>query len=128
MFSITLSLSLSHTHTHTPEMSGRGKGQTGLGKGGAKRHRQVLRDNIQGITKPAIRRLCRRGGVKRISSLIYDETRTVLRTFLENIIRDAVTFTEHRRQKTVSYLDVIHALKKNGRTHYGTQMVGFDDR
>nr|3C9C_B Chain B, Histone H4, 27-residue peptide [synthetic construct] len=27
----------------------------------AKRHRKVLRDNIQGITKPAIRRLARRG-------------------------------------------------------------------
>ena len=38
-------------------MSGRGKGGKGLGKGGAKRHRKVLRDNIQGITKPAIRRL-----------------------------------------------------------------------
>ena len=34
---------------------------------------QVLRDNIQGITKPAIRRLARRGGVKRISGLIYEE-------------------------------------------------------
>ncbi|KAL7537746.1 hypothetical protein ACHAXR_008037 [Thalassiosira sp. AJA248-18] len=31
----------------------RGKGGKGLGKGGAKRHRKVLRDNIQGITKPA---------------------------------------------------------------------------
>ena len=56
-------------------MSGRGKGGKGLGKGGAKRHRKVLRDNIQGITKPAIRRLARRGGVKRISGLIYEETR-----------------------------------------------------
>ena len=53
-------------------MSGRGKGGKG-GKGGAKRHRKVLRDNIQGITKPAIRRLARRGGVKRISGLIYEE-------------------------------------------------------
>ncbi len=35
-------------------MSGRGKGGKGLGKGGAKRHRKVLRDNIQGITKPAV--------------------------------------------------------------------------
>jgi len=43
-------------------MSGRGKGGKGLGKGGAKRHRKVLRDNIQGITKPAIRRLARRWG------------------------------------------------------------------
>ncbi|XP_067027146.1 histone H2B-like [Acropora muricata] len=33
-------------------MSGRGKGGKGLGKGGAKRHRKILRDNIQGITKP----------------------------------------------------------------------------
>ena len=60
-------------------MSGRGKGGKGLGKGGAKRHREVLRDNIQGITKPAIRRLARRGGVKRISGLIYEETRGVLK-------------------------------------------------
>ena len=51
-------------------MSGRGKGGKGLGKGGAKRHRKVLRDNIQGITKPAIRRLARRGGVKRISGYV----------------------------------------------------------
>ncbi|KAA0155110.1 hypothetical protein FNF31_06178 [Cafeteria roenbergensis] len=76
-------------------MSGRGKGGKGLGKGGAKRHRKVLRDNIHGITKPAIRRLARRGGVKRISGLIYEETRAVLKVFLENVIRDAVTYTEH---------------------------------
>ncbi|KAD3336422.1 hypothetical protein E3N88_31941 [Mikania micrantha] len=81
-------------------MSGRGKGGKGLGKGGAKRHRKVLRDNIQGITKPAIRRLARRGGVKRISGLIYEETRGVLKIFLENVIRDAVTYTEHARRKT----------------------------
>jgi hypothetical protein len=31
-------------------MSGRGKGGKGLGKGGAKRHRKVLRDNIQGMS------------------------------------------------------------------------------
>ena len=75
-------------------MSGRGKGGKGLGKGRAKRHRKVLRDNIQGITKPAIRRLARRGGVKRISGLIYEETRGVLKVFLENVIRVAVTYTE----------------------------------
>jgi hypothetical protein len=57
----------------------------GLGKGGAKRHRKILRDNIQGITKPAIRRLARRGGVKRISAMIYEETRGVLKTFLEGV-------------------------------------------
>ena len=85
-------------------MSGRGKGGKGLGKGGAKRHRKVLRDNIQGITKPAIRRLARRGGVKRISGLIYEETRGVLKVFLENVIRDSVTYTEHARRKTSTHV------------------------
>ena len=82
-------------------MTGRGKGGKGLGKGGAKRHRKVLRDNIQGITKPAIRRLARRGGVKRISGLIYEETRGVLKVFLENVIRDTYDFlTESRTTQT----------------------------
>ena len=133
-----------------------GKGGKGLGKGGAKRHRKILRDNIQGITKPAIRRLARRGGVKRISAskrflpsltrsfflstflpcfiipclgcyvvtdafiaVIYEETRGVLKTFLEGVIRDAVTYTEHAKRKTVTSLDVVYALKRQGRTLYG---------
>ncbi|XP_011818312.1 PREDICTED: uncharacterized protein LOC105526832 [Colobus angolensis palliatus] len=95
------------------------RGGKGLGKGGAKRHRKVLRDNIQGITKPAIRRLARRGGVKRISGLIYEETRGVLKVFLENVIRDAVTYTEHAKRKTVTAMDVVYALKRQGRTLYG---------
>ncbi|KAK2144525.1 hypothetical protein NP493_4193g00000 [Ridgeia piscesae] len=65
-----------------------------------------------GITKPAIRRLGRRGGVKRISGLIYEETRGVLKVFLENVIRDAVTFTEHAKRKTVTAMDVVYALKR----------------
>ncbi|KAI3777959.1 hypothetical protein L2E82_06865 [Cichorium intybus] len=73
----------------------------------------------QGITKPAIRRLARRGGVKRISGLIYEETRGVLKIFLENVIRDAVTYTEHARRKTVTAMDVVYALKRQGRTLYG---------
>ena len=57
-----------NNHTDIFSSSIGGKGGKGLGKGGAKRHRKILRDNIQGITKPAIRRLARRGGVKRISA------------------------------------------------------------
>ena len=40
-------------------MSGRGKGGKGLGKGGAKRHRKVLRDNIQGICTRASTQIIR---------------------------------------------------------------------
>jgi histone H4 len=92
----------------------------GMGKGS--KHgvrRKVLRDNIQGITKGSIRRLARRGGVKRISGLIYEETRGVLKVFLENVIRDSVTYTVHARRKTVTAMDVVYALKRQGRTLYG---------
>nr|XP_045726935.1 histone H4-like [Mirounga angustirostris] len=61
----------------------------------------------------------RRGGVKRISGLIYEETRGVLKVFLENVIRDAVTYTEHAKRKTVTAMDVVYALKRQGRTLYG---------
>eukprot|EP00922_Rhytidocystis_sp_ex-Travisia-forbesii_P050495 GHVS01075042.1.p2 GENE.GHVS01075042.1~~GHVS01075042.1.p2 ORF type:complete len:112 (-),score=3.27 GHVS01075042.1:292-627(-) len=104
---------------HEQSRTGRGKGGKGLGKGGAKRFRPKLRDNICGITKPAIRRLARRGGVKRISNLVYDEIRAVLKAFLEQMIRDAVTYTEHAHRKTVTALDVVYALKRRGRTLYG---------
>ncbi|KAG7465491.1 histone H4-like [Solea senegalensis] len=96
-----------------------GKGGKGLGKGGAKRHCKVLCDNIQGISKPTIHRLARHGGVKRISGLIYEETRSVLKVFLENVICDAVTYTEHAKRKTVIAMDVVYALKRQGRTLYG---------
>jgi histone H4 len=82
-------------------------------------HGNVLRDNIQGLTKPAIRRLARRGGVKRISGLIYEETRSVLKVFLHNVMRDAVTYTEHGRRKIVTAVDVVYVLKRQGRTLYG---------
>ena len=99
-------------------MSGRGKGGKGLGKGGAKRHRKVLRYNIKGITKPAIRRLARKGGVKRISGLIYVETRGVLKVFLENVIRDDIMYTKHAKRKTVTAMDMVYALKRHGSTLY----------
>jgi hypothetical protein len=52
-------------------------------------------------------------------TVIYEETRGVLKTFLEGVIRDAVTYTEHAKRKTVTSLDVVYALKRQGRTLYG---------
>jgi len=54
-------------------------------------HRKILKDTIRGITKPDIRRLARRGGVKRMSAAIYEETRVVLRARLELILSQLVT-------------------------------------
>ena len=91
----------------------------GLGLNGAKRHAKILRDNIQGVTAPALRRLARRAGVKRMNVNIYEESRGVLKKFLEDIIRDAVTYTEHARRQTVQTSDVVYALKRQGYTLYG---------
>ena len=90
-----------------------------LGKGGARRFRKILRDNIQGITKPSIRRLARRGGVKQLSGLIYEEIRSVLKIFLEKIIRDSVTYCEHARRRSIQTVDVVCALRRNNRPIYG---------
>ncbi len=76
---------------------------------------------INGITKPAIRRLARRGGVQRIQGDVYPEIRSAARSFLEPVIRDAITYMEGAQRKTVMLVDVLHALKRNGRTVYGFQ-------
>ena len=64
------------------------------------RHRQKQGDNINGITKPSIRRLARRGGVKRISGLVYDETRDALKLFLTNVVQDSISLVVHNHNQT----------------------------
>ena len=54
--------------------------------------------------------------------MIYEETRGVLKTFLEGVIRDAVTYTEHAKRKTVTSLDVVYALKRQGRKYINLQL------
>ena len=105
-----------------PLYGGKGKGKgLGAGKGGKifpARNRHT-KEPILGLTKPSVRRLCRRGGVKRISGGIYDESRGVLQAFIDNVVKDALTYAEHARRKTVTAMDVIYALKRQGRTLYG---------
>ena len=72
-----------------------------------------------GISNRAIRRLARRGGVKRISELIYEETKSILKSYLEKVLKDAIIYTEHAKRKTVTSLDVIYALKRQGKSLYG---------
>ncbi|KAJ7466251.1 histone Octamer, chromosomal Protein, alpha carbons only, partial [Mycena galericulata] len=74
---------------------------------------------LTGITKPALRRLGRRGGVKRASHTTYDEMRGALKIFLGRVIHDAVLYTAHGYRTTVTPLVVMYALKRNGLTLYG---------
>ena len=57
--------------------------------------------------------------IHRCPTLPHSQTRGVLKVFLENVIRDSVTYTEHARRKTVTAMDVVYALKRQGKTLYG---------
>jgi histone H3 len=81
---------------------------------GQKRQRKVLRDSIRGITSPAIRRILRRAGVKRIGKTIYEEIRGILKVRCEDTVKDMVAFTEHARRKTVQLEDLEAALDIKG--------------
>ncbi|OAV94270.1 hypothetical protein PTTG_07435 [Puccinia triticina 1-1 BBBD Race 1] len=77
-------------------MSGHGtSGSKGLGKGGA---------------KPAIPWFFMQN---RLADLY-----TTTQIFLENVIRDFVTCTEHAKRKTVTSLNVVYVLKQQAQTLY----------
>ncbi|KAK3100787.1 hypothetical protein FSP39_025317 [Pinctada imbricata] len=88
--------------------------------GAAKRRRPLrLSGNYKlNPTKSAIKRVARRGGVKRISAFTYEETRGVLRVYLENLIRDAIQYMECGKRKTVTVTDVENALRFQGKPMY----------
>lgn len=98
-----------------------------------RRHRLRARnaDAIQGVTRPAIRRLARRGGVLRIQKEIYDEARKVLRDRLAEILRKLVALlggSDRERaqacvqdpgRKTVTTQDVVWILYRMNQPIYG---------
>jgi len=77
------------------------KGKTTQTKGKTNKRKPLLRDNIQGITSSAIKRLAKQAGVSRVSSLVYEEARELLKDELTNVLRKSITLTEHLRKRTV---------------------------
>ena len=93
-----------------------GKGKTGK-KFAAKRFQQSGKDPFH-INCPSLRRLCRKSGTKRISGYLYEELRTMIKDTMKDRIQDILTYTVHRRSKTVSPMDVFAAYKRRGKTIY----------
>lgn len=96
-------------------------GKTVAKKTAGKRHQGQARTtgNIAGIKAPALRRIARRGGVKRIGNEVFVEARNVMEGYLNTIIRDTVVYTRHNGRKTVTCEDVSHSLSHNGFPVYG---------
>ena len=89
--------------------SGRGAGGRGLGHGGARRHRRIYRDNIQGIKDEHCLAMAARAGVLQVSSHCFEEMRGIILEWLKNKLRSAITKAEHSRRKTVLANDVLSA-------------------
>lgn len=71
------------------------------------------------VRRPALKRLARRGGVKRLSNETYDELRDILSRYLNQILKHTLTVTHFAGRKTVSTEDVVFALKQNNSPIYG---------
>ncbi|RMZ84828.1 hypothetical protein DV737_g1069, partial [Chaetothyriales sp. CBS 132003] len=120
-----------HPCIHPP---GQGTG-VGIGNVFRRRHRKLARDNVLAISKASIRKLARRGGIKRIQRQIYDQARAAIKARLTTILHRIVHVLEsdgpmyevetmHRQRvekarKTVMVEDVVFALKGLGMTLYG---------
>ena len=102
--------------------AGKGGGGKGTAKGGSKRHKKVFRDTIKGITKPAIRRLARRAGVKRISGQVYEDSRTLLKVFVDSVVYYSLMYKDCVERKTISLKDVVMALKRRGNMLIGAEI------
>ena len=50
--------------------------------------------------------------------MVYEENRGVLKSILENVVSDAVTYTEHVKRKRVTTSYVVNVLKRQRRTLY----------
>ena len=74
---------------------------------------------VSGISNGAIRRLARRGGIKRISEGVYSEIRSIFIRFVDKLATDSYNYCECAKRKTILPIDVIYALKRQGRNLYG---------
>lgn len=85
-----------------------------LGKLGklAKRHQKKKQVDPMYGWPPAIRRLARRAGIKRMSAKLYVEMMGVIRKFLTDTCVNALTYCEYGRRQTLTPSDVIFGLQK----------------
>ena len=69
--------------------------------------------------RSAVRRLARRGGAKRISAILYEEARGIMKNFVTGLVKDSEAYMENGKRRTVTAMDVVYALRKRGRHLYG---------
>lgn len=81
--------------------------------------RKRIKTNGNNASKGSVKKLARKGGIKRINSMIHESLNLKMRSFLEEIIKSSIAYMELARRKTLMPRDVVYALKKKGITLYG---------
>lgn len=89
-------------------------GSVGLRNKNKTKLRQVV-----GFKGPTLRRLARRGGVKRISNKVYDTVNGVAVNLLEDIVRSSMIVSNHAGRKMISLKDVLYTLNQKNSSLYG---------
>lgn len=79
------------------------------------KHRRIVRDSTERITKAAIERMMLRAGVKRFSSQTHEESREMIRRVLEGVVSPAEAFLKASGAKTLSVAHLRGGLLVEGR-------------
>lgn len=98
---------------------GSGKAAAALG---AVRHRAVAYSqlDIMAMKKPVIKKLVRRGGGSiNISTGVYEEVRALARSYLEELLREAVDVTQGSRRKMITLRTIGFLLARRQTALYG---------
>nr|ADD24314.1 Histone H4 [Lepeophtheirus salmonis] len=86
------------------------------GKGGkiaaAKRHKKTASTDAAGnISKPSLRRLARRAGIKRLSTTCFVPMQKIAEYFLSSVLEKTTTYADHSKRKTIIVQDITYSLK-----------------
>lgn len=95
-----------------------------IGPASSKRHAAAGRIyTIQDhLPTGSLRKLCKKSGIKRTDTLVYEVCRAILQKFTRDMLKPTVAYMEHANRKTVSTKDVVHGLR-----HMGKSTAGFDE-
>jgi len=81
-------------------------------------HQKRKKEGMENLTNNTIKRLTRRGGVTRISGLVYEPVRDNMEAYLKILSYYCVVYMDSQKKKTVRVSHVIQDLKKMGGIHY----------
>lgn len=79
-----------------------------------RRGRRGKRADTQGLTKPALKRLARRGGVGRVNGGVYDELREITERHMNRTLRDVALLLAYSGHTTAAPKHLYAAMKMRG--------------